>query len=85
MPHGIVSTIVKLLVASLVVGFVLTFFDITPESVLHTLGGTAQSIFETFLRFLRWSLQYVLVGAAVVVPIWLLMWAWRQFRGRRGR
>lgn len=83
MRPGIVSTVVKLLVASLLVGFVLTFFNITPQGALEALGGTAQSIFETVLRFLRWAMQYVLLGAAVVVPVWLALWAWRQFRGGR--
>jgi len=80
--RSVTATIVKIVIASLLVGFALTFFDITPQGVLQTLGGTVKSIFEMILGFFRWALEYILIGAIVVVPIWLALWAWRKFRGR---
>jgi hypothetical protein len=80
--NNVTSTIVKIAVASLIVGFALTFFDITPQSLLENLGGTVKAIFELVLRFIRWAAEYILIGAVVVVPIWLAMWAWRKFRSK---
>ena len=40
---SIVSTIVKLLIASLIIGMLLTFFDITPERLLASFGETIRS------------------------------------------
>jgi Na+/H+-dicarboxylate symporter len=79
---SVTSTIVKIVVASLLVGFALTFFNITPQGVLEALGGTAKSVFEIVLRFFRWAMEYILIGAVVVIPIWLFFWAWRRFRGK---
>lgn len=84
MPRGAVSTIVKIAIASLLVGFALSFFGITPQSVLEGLGETVQDLFEVALSFLRWAMKYILIGAVVVIPIWLVFFLWRVARGRRG-
>ena len=31
-------------------------------------------IYELVLRFLRWAIKYVLLGAVVVLPIWLVFY-----------
>ena len=83
------GTLLKLLLASLVVGLVLTWLDVEPtdlvarsraalvwafaqiRAVTDDLVGSAGDVFG-----------YVLVGAVVVVPIWLLSVAWKAFRRR---
>ncbi len=72
MDRNIVSTIVKLAIISLLVGMALAFFDISPRSLVENLGGTVVEIYEVILRFLRWAVQYILLGAVVVLPIWLV-------------
>ena len=67
-----VSTIVKIAIISLLVGLALAFFDISPRSLVENLGETVVDIYEVVLGFLKWSLKYVLLGAVVVVPIWLV-------------
>ena len=53
-------------------GLALAFFDINPRSLVENLGETVVNIYEVVLSFLKWSLKYVLLGAVVVVPIWLV-------------
>jgi hypothetical protein len=72
MDKSVVSTIVKLAIISLLVGVALAFFDISPRSLVENLGGTVVEIYEVILRFLRWAVQYILLGAVVVLPIWLV-------------
>ncbi|NKB19562.1 MAG: hypothetical protein GKS01_03360 [Alphaproteobacteria bacterium] len=72
MPNSAVSTIVKIAIISLLVGLALAFFDISPRSLVENLGETVVDIYEVVLSFLKWSLKYVLLGAVVVVPIWLV-------------
>ncbi len=72
MDKSVVSTIVKLAIISLLVGVALAFFDISPRSLVENLGGTVVEIYEVILRFLRWAMQYILLGAVVVLPIWLV-------------
>jgi hypothetical protein len=70
MPKSAVSTIIKLAVASLLVGFALVLFGIEPADLVKGLGSTVVEIYSLVLEFLRASMKYVLIGAVVVVPIW---------------
>ena len=72
MPNSAVSTIIKIAIISLLVGLAFAFFNIDPRSLAENLGETVVNIYEVVLSFLKWSLKYVLLGAVVVVPIWLV-------------
>lgn len=76
------SVLIKLFVASLLVGIAMSIFDITPESLLQDFGGTAVRIFSVIVEAIEWSIPYVLIGAVVVIPIWVLAMALRFFRNR---
>ncbi len=84
MSPKIISTIVKLAVISLVLGIVISFFNVSPRRILELLGTTAEDIMATLLSIFEWAFSYILVGAAVVVPIWLIVVAWRTVRARTG-
>jgi hypothetical protein len=77
------ATIVKLLVVSLVVGLLLKFFDITPQRLVESFGHTVRQIFDVMVDMVSWSVPYILVGAVVVVPIWLIATVLRMSK-RRG-
>ncbi|MCK5546031.1 MAG: hypothetical protein KAI27_01570 [Rhodospirillaceae bacterium] len=74
--------VVKLLVVSLLVGMMLAFFDMKPEELLASLGDTVKSIFQVLVSFVEWMVPYVLLGAVVVIPIWVIMLVWRYFRSK---
>ncbi len=80
MQKSVFSTVVKLAVISLLVGMALAFFNITPQSLPENLGGTVIEIYRLVLRFLRWALEYILIGAVVVLPIWLALYLVRMAR-----
>jgi hypothetical protein len=82
MRRSIGGTLLKLFILSLVVGIVLSVFDIDPEGLLGAFGGTAGSIFRVLVDALEWAVPYVLIGAVVVVPIWLILTALRMARRR---
>ena len=84
MAPKLVSTIVKLTVISLLLGIVISFFDVSPRRILELLGTTVQDIMATLLSIFEWAFSYILVGAVVVVPIWLIVVAWRTVRGKTG-
>ena len=67
-----VSTIIKIAIFSLLVGLALAFFDISPRSLVENLGETVVDIYEVVLSFFKWAFKYILLGAVVVVPIWLV-------------
>lgn len=75
-----ITTILKLLVLSLLVGLVLHWLGLTPLDLIESLGEKARQFFDWLRGFLGWAVDYVLVGAMVVVPIWLIMVLVRRFR-----
>ncbi len=83
MQSSVVSTIVKLAILSLVVGVALAFFGIEPRDLLTSLGTTVVEIYEIVLRFIRWSMKYVLIGAVVVVPVWLVFFLIRLAKKKK--
>jgi len=81
MPRGLTGTLLKLLIASLVVGFVLSALGITPANILARMGGTLQGAFETGASLFSGTLEYIVLGAILVVPVWLVVVLLRS-RGR---
>jgi len=73
MPRGLAGTILKLLIASLVVGFVLSAIGITPASIVARLGGTLRGAFDTVASVLTGTIEYIVLGAILVVPVWLVV------------
>jgi hypothetical protein len=74
MQKSAISTIVKLAIVSLLVGFALVLFGIEPADLVKSLGSTVVKLYELVLSFMRASMKYVLIGAVVVVPIWLVFY-----------
>jgi hypothetical protein len=82
MPSSIRDTIIKLVLFSFVIGLLLSFFDIDPAELLKNFGATAEKIFEIVADIIEWGVKYVLLGAVVVIPIWLVIFAIGKLRGR---
>lgn len=73
MPRGLAGTILKLLIASLVVGFVLSAIGITPASIVARLGGTLRGGLDTVASLFTGTVEYIVLGAILVVPVWLVV------------
>ena len=73
MPKNAGSVIVKLLIGSFLVGWMLTWFDITPLELLEDLTGTIGEIYSLALNTVRWAADYILLGAVIVIPIWAIV------------
>ena len=74
-----ISTIAQLIIWSVVVGVVFSALDITPKNLIDRLGFIARRIYDLGFGAFHWALQYFLLGAVIVIPIWLVM---RLLRGR---
>lgn len=82
MPQNVLGTIIKIVLASLILGFVLRFFEIDPKDLLLNFGDTIKSAFSWAGEFVSGSIEYVLVGAVIVIPIWLIVFLVGKLRGR---
>lgn len=85
MVHGFVSTVIKLALICLGVGLILAFFDIDPVSLMRNFPQAIQSVFEVVANMIRWAVPYILLGAVVVVPIWLIFFLLRMARNKRNQ
>ncbi len=73
-------TIVKLVIASLIVGVVMKWIGFTPVDLLRFLGDSMREIFENLGTFASTLAEWLLLGATIVVPVWLVM---RLLGGKR--
>jgi len=84
MPRNVLATIFKLLIASLLVGLVMHWLDITPRSLIVDFGATMGRLFDMLAGLFGWAAEYVLYGACIVVPVWLVVFLLDRAKGRRG-
>ena len=67
------SVFVRLLFLSLIVGFFLVWLDIRPVDVLIGLRNMVEHFWATGFDAIRDIAEYVAAGAAIVVPVWLVL------------
>lgn len=67
-----VNTVIQLVVWSVVVGVVLSALGITPFNLVDRLGLIVRRISDLGFGAFHWAFQYFLLGAVIVVPIWLI-------------
>jgi hypothetical protein len=75
--HPLIHTLVKVAVASLIVGTILTHFGITAERLTQEFGLSYERIEDLTRRGLSWAAPNLLVGAMVIVPVWFLFYLFR--------
>jgi len=79
---SLVAALFRLVLLSILVGVVLSALGLDPWNILPSLRRFIQRIWEMGFDVLRWIWGYFLLGAIVVVPIWLIM---RLYRGSHER
>jgi uncharacterized protein DUF6460 len=72
----------RLILLSILVGVVLATFGFDPRNILHSIQMLFQRIWDLGFDTINWLWRYFLLGAVIVIPIWLLM---RVFGTPRGR
>lgn len=75
-----VAVIVRLVVVSVVVGIVLSALNIRPDELLYHIRRLIQRISDLGFGFVETLLGYFLIGAVVVIPIWLIARLFGVFR-----
>jgi hypothetical protein len=64
---------IRLLVLSFIVGLVLSALNIHPFDIYYWIERIVWRIYDMGFAFFGDALQYLLVGALIVVPVFLLM------------
>ena len=84
MVHDFVRTLVKLTVASLIVGSVMTHFGVTAEKLVGAFGLTPERAVELVQQGMTWALPNLTLGALVIVPVWFAIYLFRPPGPRSG-
>jgi len=72
----------RLVLLSILVGVILSALGLDPFDIIHSIERLIRSIWNMGFDAFRWLWRYFLLGAVIVIPIWILM---RLFNAPRGR
>jgi hypothetical protein len=76
------SVIFRLVLLSILIGVILEALGLDPWNVIDSLRSLILRIWDMGFDAVRWLWRYLLLGAALVVPIWLIMRLMGAARGR---
>jgi len=81
---GVSRTIIQLVVASVIVGAIFTFLGLSPaefwRGIFDAVSGLVRRLGDNISEIILNLGTYLLIGAAIVVPIWLIT---RLMSGRK--
>lgn len=72
----------RLILVSILVGVILSALGLDPFDIVHSIERLIRSIWNMGFDAVRWVWRYFLLGAVIVIPIWIIM---RLVNGPRGK
>lgn len=72
----------RLILLSILIGVVLSAFGLDPLNILRSLQTLIERLWNMGFDAVRWLWGYFLLGAVIVIPIWLIMRVMNAPRGR---
>lgn len=76
----VISAIIKIGLASLATGAVLSALNISAAELLAEIGLTPERIFLLLQEGAAWAIPNIVLGSMVIVPIWLVTYLLRPPR-----
>jgi hypothetical protein len=76
------SVIFRLILLSILIGVILQVLGLDPWNIFESLRGLVLRVWDMGFDAVRWLWRYLLLGAVVVVPIWLIVRLMRVAKGR---
>jgi hypothetical protein len=72
----------KLILLSILIGVVLSALGLDPWNIVKSVTDLIRNVWNMGFDAVRWLWQYFLLGAVIVIPIWLIL---RLLRAPKGR
>lgn len=72
----------RLVLLSILIGVVLSALGLDPFDIVHSIERLIRSLWNLGFDAFRWLWRYFLLGAVIVIPVWILM---RLFNAPRGK
>ena len=76
------SVLFRLILVSILVGVILSALGFDPWNIVESIRALFGRIWEMGFDAVRWLWRYFLLGAVIVIPIWIIM---RLVNAPRGR
>jgi hypothetical protein len=76
------AVLFKLVLLSILIGVVLSALGLDPWNILQSIERLLRTIWNMGFDAVLWLWRYFLLGAVIVIPVWLIL---RIFRSPRGR
>lgn len=76
------AVLVRLILVSILVGVILAALGFDPWNIIDSIRALFQRLWDMGFDAIRWAWRYFLLGAVIVIPIWIIM---RLFNAPRGR
>jgi hypothetical protein len=67
------SVVLRLILLCILVGFILHALGFDPFNIWRSLQNLIQTIWDLGFDAVRWIWRYFLLGAVIVIPIWLIV------------
>ena len=75
------SVIFRLILLSILIGVILQVLGLDPWNIFDSLRRLVLRVWDMGFDAVRWLWRYLLLGAVVVVPIWLIVRLMRVAKG----
>jgi len=76
------GVLVRLILLSIVVGVLLAALGVDPWNIWRSLQRAVRQIMNMGFDAVEWVWRYFLLGAIIVIPIWVIVRILRVSRGR---
>jgi ABC-type uncharacterized transport system permease subunit len=80
---GFIKTAINIIIISIVVGFIMSIFGLSPADIWAGAFDTAAWGWDAFAGLLDSSLIYLITGAAIVVPLFAISYFWGKRHNNR--
>jgi hypothetical protein len=67
------AVLARLVLVSILVGVILSALGLNPFDIVQSIERLVRSIWDMGFESIRWVWRYFLLGAVIVIPIWLIM------------
>ena len=76
------AVILRLVVISIIVGIVLSALNIRPDEIFYHIRRLIERLSELGFAWVETVIRWFLVGAVVVIPIWLIVRLFGMFSNK---
>jgi hypothetical protein len=76
------SVIFRLVLLSILIGFVMHAFGFNPFNIIESIRSLIEALWNMGFDAIHWLWRYFLLGAIIVIPIWLIVRVVNAPRGR---